>query len=593
MNAIRRFLGLFRDSPTYGRDRAALLTGFSIGTAGLLLNGAVLLLVLPLMVDPDDRDFRMLTENLEFGQLLALILLGGATAFATLLIPFRLLTVFWGPRIGRYFDQVVLSGVTPLKFVIGKALSQNLLLALALCLLLPYLVLSLTLGGVDVQFFVVGLFLLWLYCMALALVTLWMSLYLNELLAAVLINVGATIVGGLGCIPLPVQPFVVTPLPVLLHPVYASIPALDGQVPESFAPLFIASVSSLAAVIGVALFAIHLGPLFGIIRENSTFGEVVRAGDSKRRRWSRLRPHIQRPSEIAFFYENRSAAFRRHEGLLRWGLGLCGLLLVSAVAYALFLKAMSIYVAGGWGGRGNWWVYEFHACCLSVHGCGLVLAALLFSHSKNSTYLRLPVVLGWKVEVSRLDTAAFLLFALCSTAASAAVPYWFDQFCALPNGATVFPDGMSVRQGMIMDYARIAAEGTAVISVAGLVVYAFQRLACLTTWLKSATFVGIGALYFIVVCMIPAFFAMLFLDVPELREVSILAEGAPVVGMTSPFMVFLHLFHELGPRFPSGASTAPFYVSHGVLLSAALFEIRRRGRKLRTMYLAGPVRETN
>jgi hypothetical protein len=86
---------------------------------------------------------------------------------------------------------------------------------------------------------------------------------------------------------------------------------------------------------------------------------------------------------------------------------------------------------------------------------------------------------------------------------------------------------------------------------------------------------------------------MLFLDVPELRDVPILSEAAPVVGMVSPFMVFLHLFHELGPRFPSGASTAPFYVAHGVLLSAALFEIRRRGRKLRTMYLAGPVRETN
>lgn len=593
MNAIRRLLGLFRDSPTYGRDRAALLTGFTIGTAGLLLNGAVLLLVLPLMVDPDDRDFRVLTENLEFGQLLALILLGGATAFATLLIPFRLLTVFWGPRIGRYFDQVVLSGVAPLKFVIGKALSQNLFLGLVLCLLLPYLVLSLTLGGVNVQFFAAGLFLLWLYCMALALVTLWASLYLNELLAAGLVILGASILGGLGCIPLPVQPFVMTPLPALLHPVYSSIPSLDGQVPASFAPLFFASAGCLAAVIGVSLFAIHLGPLFGIIRENSTFGEVVRAGDSRRRRWSRLRPHIQRPSEIAFFYENRSAAFRRHEGLLRWGFGLGSLLLVTAVAYAVFLKLMSLYLTARFGGRGNWWVYEFHASSLTFHGFGMALAAAVFSHSRNTTYLRLPFAFGWRVEVSRLDTAAFLLFALLSTAASLALPYGFDQYCALPNGTTVFPEQMSVRQGQPMDYARLAAEGTTVISVAGLVVYAFQRLACLTTWLKSATFVGVGTLYFIVVCMLPAFFAMLFLDVPELRDVPVLSAGAPVVGMASPFMVFLHLFHELGPRFPPSASTAPFYLAHGLLFSAALFEIRRRGRKLRTLYLAGPVRETN
>ena len=184
---MKRLVNFFRDSPTYGRDRATLISGFSIGTAGLLLNGAVLMLVLPLLLDPDDRDFRLLTENLEFGQLLALALLGGATAFATLLIPLRLLTVFWGPRVGRYFDQVVLSGITPLRFVIGKATSQNLFLGLVLFLLLPYLVLSLTLGGVNWQFFLAGLFLVWLYCMALALVTLWVSLYLNELLAALVV----------------------------------------------------------------------------------------------------------------------------------------------------------------------------------------------------------------------------------------------------------------------------------------------------------------------------------------------------------------------------------------------------------------------
>jgi hypothetical protein len=191
-----------------------------------------------------------------------------------------------------------------------------------------------------------------------------------------------------------------------------------------------------------------------------------------------------------------------------------------------------------------------------------------------------------------LDTAAFLLFALLSTAASAAVPYWFDQYCALPNGGTVFPEGISVRQGMTMDYARIAAEGTAVISVAGLVVYAFQRLACLTTWLKSATFAGIAALYFIVVCMMPMLFAMLFHDVQELRDIPILSEGAPAVAMVSPFMVTMYLFNEINPQFASSLSTAPFHLAHGVLLVAALFEIRRRGRKLRTMYLAGPVGET-
>lgn len=63
------------------------------------------------MLDPDDSGFRRLTENVEFGQVLALILLGGATLLATLVIPSRLMTVFWGPRTGNYFDQIVLSGI--------------------------------------------------------------------------------------------------------------------------------------------------------------------------------------------------------------------------------------------------------------------------------------------------------------------------------------------------------------------------------------------------------------------------------------------------------------------------------------------------
>ena len=53
MSVVRRLIGVLRDSPTYGRDRANLISGFTIGTTGLLLNGAVLMLVLPLMVDPD------------------------------------------------------------------------------------------------------------------------------------------------------------------------------------------------------------------------------------------------------------------------------------------------------------------------------------------------------------------------------------------------------------------------------------------------------------------------------------------------------------------------------------------------------------
>jgi hypothetical protein len=111
------------------------------------------------------------------------------------------------------------------------------------------------------------------------------------------------------------------------------------------------------------------------------------------------------------------------------------------------------------------------------------------------------------------------------------------------------------------------------------------------TWIRSATFAAVGALYFIAICMLPVFFAMMFLEVPDLREIPLFSEWAPRLAMVSPITVELCLFHEMGPRFPRDVSTVPFYVVHGILLGWTLFEIRRRGQKVRAMYLAEPDRE--
>ena len=570
----------FRDSPTYGRDRAVLISGFSVGVIGVALNKAVLLLLLPLLLDPNDRDFRMFTENVDFGQLLSQILLGGAAVFATVLIPLRMITVFWGPRVGRYFDQIVLSGISPFRFMIGKATSQNLFLALVLFLLLPYLVLSLTLGGVNPGSFVAGLFLVWLYCMALALVMLWASLYFNEMIAAVFVMGGAAIMSVLGFVPLPIQPFVITPFPALIHPVYSSIPYFDGQVAADAWPLFVSCAAGMSVVICVSMYAIYLGPLFGIIRENSTFGEVVRAGDSKRKRWLRLRLHIQRPSEIAFFYENRSDALRGREGLLRWGPGLCGLLLLSGAAASLNVYVYWTMLPTQ---AGKYWAYfDFPVGYLVVHGIGLALGVFLFSHAKNSTYLRLSLIRGRTLEVARLDTLAFGLFMLISTTVSICTPFLVERFIALPAGQTVFPDAGQMGQ---LDLVRVATEGSLVISVAGLVVYALHRFNCLVTWVKSVAFVGTAGLYLFLVCLLPLLFLVLFDEVPELRSLPLFRDVAPTLGMASPFGVMMYLFDELGSEFRGvPLSTVPFYLFHGFLLGLLLLGIRRLGRNVREQY---------
>lgn len=590
MKLLRGLIGLFQDSPTYGRDKANLLSGFTIGTAALLLNIAVLIMVGPLMIDPDDPDFRVITQNVEFGQLLSLILLGGATALATLVIPFRLITVFWGPRIGRYFDQIVLSGITPLRFVIGKVTSQNLFLALVLFLLLPYLVLSITLGGMDFPTFIAGVFLVWLYCMMLALLTLWATLYLNDLIAAVFAIGAASLLIGLGCIPYTPHPFVFTPLPALLHPLYGSIPELAGFITWKFSETFLFCSAGMTTLCAVALFGIYLGPLYGIIRENSTFGEVVRPGDSRKKRWLRLRQHIQRPSEMAFFYENRSDTFRRWEGLIRWGLGFGGLVALAGGCRILFAWMLTGILTRP-AGANSWFAYEFHVSNLVMYGISILLAVFLFSHAKNTVFIKIPVCLGRAAQVSRLDTLAFISFLLFSLAATIGMPLYFEHYISGPAGFTLFPDALPNRRGPSeVDFMRVMLEGTAVITVCGIVLYAIHRTMCLGTWLRTSAVVASASLYFVFVCLVPMAFAAFYFEFPEWRNTLHFGEWGPLAAVASPITAFGIIFKEVGRNFPVD-TTLPFYAGHGLILIVTLFAAFRQTRQLRKQYIEEPQQE--
>jgi hypothetical protein len=585
MKPLRQLLQLFRDSPTWGRDRASLLSGFSIGTTALLLNAAVLFLILPLMLDPDDRDFREFTANVEFGQLLSLILLGGAAAFATFLIPLRLLSVFWGPRIGRYFDQIVLSGITPLKFVIGKVTSQNLFLALIAFLLLPYLVLSLTLGGVSPVTFLAGLFLLWLYCIQLAVITLWVSLYLNELLAAFVVISCGTLLSVLGCLPLPVQPLVVTPFPALIHPVLRAMPSVADMVTTPYSTTFMLSALCMSVITVVGLVAIHLGPLYGIIRENSTFGEVVRAGDSRRKRWLRIRQHIQRPSELAFFYENRSGQLRNWDGLVRWGCGTTGLIAIVGIVWTTFGFLMTRYLIARGGMTSRWWAEEFHSSVLVIHAIAAALGALLFLHARNTTLLRIPVAWGLCMRVASLDTLAFLFYQTLLTVVAAGLPFWFETAVAIPFQGTVFPDAAQQARSVGVDFRQIALEGNLVITISAVVLYAGARFVCLLTWIRTAAFVGVAGSYMFLVVLLPVVIGAMFAGIPELREMQPFSDWSTSIALCSPITVIMSLFDELWRNFPEQYTTAPFYILHGSLLMAACVAIPWLSRRVEKSYL--------
>ena len=592
MMAVRRFLDTISDSPTYVRDRANLISGFTVGLAGLLLNGAILFFIFPFLLNPDDMGFQQLTDHVEFGQLVGLVLLLGVTIFATILIPLRLANVFWEPRTNRYFDQIVLSGISPFRYVIGKATSQNLFLALLLFLLIPYLALSLALGGVNLWFFTSGLFLVWLYCISLALVTLWVSLYMNELLSALLVIGVAITLCICGCIPMNFQPFVMTPFPAFFNPIYQSAPETLGIVERHYWVVFVSCVVCMSTIIAVSCFGIGLGPLYGIIRENSMFGEVVRAGDTKRKRMMRIRQHIQRPSEIAFFYANRSQTFVRNEGFFRWGGSLLLLLLLSATGYALLTSSLIRWIRIHVAGTPFLFGPSIIGITLIIQATSLALAAILFSHSKNSTYMRISFLWGRRVEISRLDTIFFVLFLILSSVAATWYPLEIERHFMAPNSLSIYTDVFSHPPGIKVDYFRAMGEGIIVTALSGMVVYAFQRAVCLSTWMRASSVIIVGALYTLILGSVPFIAAGIILETTTSRRYPILVDLVPTILALSPFAVIGYLFEgQLGNPFPEKLSTFPFYVGHVVLLALTCLFIRYSGNKLRKQYLVFSAKE--
>lgn len=589
---IANWFSVITDSPTLRQDRSNLFSGFTVGTAGLLLNGAVLFLIAPLMLDYEDRFMLEITESLEFGQLIGLILLAGITGIATALVPLRLFAVFWGPRISRYFDQVVLSGISPIRFAAGKVISQNYFLGLCLCILLPYFVLSLALGGVDLAFVASALALIWLYCMMLALVTLWISLYANELMAAVKVVAGFGILSALGFVPapLPAPLFPVTPFPVLSHKFYSSIDAFNGMFPvASYWTTYAWCAGGMLAICTLASFAIYLGPLYGIVRDNSTFGEVVRPGDARKKRWFRLRHHIQRPSELAFFYQNRPPLPFGSEGLVRWGLGLGVLTTLSLSAYILFVGFLA-WIIGVGGAPGNNLAYGFHISTLVIHGASLLLAVILFSHTRNTTFQRVSFLGSLRARVSKLDTACFVLVLGLNTTVAMGLPFVVQRYVLGPLGIDLFPAEIPAWQATLrIDFVRVAIEGTLLLTLAGLVVYGIMRCVSLATWLKPAAVMATVGLYLGLVCIVPILVGMLCVEVPELREIPTFNEYGPRFSMVSPMASMSALFGErLNSSFPENLPRRPFFIAHGVLLAVLSLWYWRSSRNVRRTYLPDP-----
>lgn len=585
MKLIRRVTSLLTDSPTYGPDRARLTSAVNVGLTGLLLNAGLLIMLMPIMLSPDDADIREITESVDFGNLLAIGLLGGATALATLLIPFRMAAVLFGPRTNRYFDQLVLSGMTPARYLLGKALVQNFQFGLILFLMLPWLVLSTCLGGINWARLPALLSAVWLFCNLVALVMLCLTLLMNDFGAAVSTVVIFAVFAGLGCIPVTPQPFLMTPMPLLVHGIFDNVSAVP-LLSWSFTTTWLLSMLMMSACCVACVLMLKLGPLYGIIRDNSTFGEVVLKGDSGRKKWLRIRPHIQRPSELAFFYQNEHGILRRFEGTVRTGLSL---LLVSGFVFGATALIGLVFALNP-----NFWNTDFPRDEVSAVFFGfvtallsfsLVFASYFFSHPVNTVFQKLPIFGRRMLTVSAWDWCGFLLSAVLTVAAAGGIFWWVETALANPQQSTLFNSANSGQWGWQADWAHVARCTFVVIPFCGLTFYLWQRYFCLSFWTREGALVAAITAYGGFMCFVPLLFWGAVSEFPQLFPEDGIGRLFLNICDVSPLITVVKFWNNLPPGYPPGRSIVPFFAGHAAVCLLLMWGIHRSSVKLRKRYI--------
>ena len=498
MNAWRQSARELADSPNLGRDLATLLSSWRLAVWYSALMFLILAtLGISLLVLHNSGSGEM-TARLGLGQYVAVLQFLAVTAFLTAFVPLRCSGVFEGPRWQRYFDQIVLSGISPTRYLAGKVVGANVFFVTVLAATVPFLIFTVGLGGVSPGYVAAALATLWLYANLLIFSTLCAGVFASELLstAAVIGLFGFLFIVGL--FPLPPLVGLWSPAHLLVAPFYAAADRPEAnelalvfgglRVGLGNVPVFVTG----AIVLGgfEALFVL-LGPLRCFTLPTSTFGEVVMRGDAKRSRFARNRPELQRRTEMCFFYENRPAWLDRHEVPLRWG-GLVAIVLLTTGA--LFLMP---HANVGSLNNDAFFVINALLFCLLIG-----LATIVFSND-HSTEKALVAWGARRFRAGTVDTLAFLLVAGVILGAAFGLPALREAV----SGGTWLRGG---RSGTRLAYTFLFLAPLFLLFV--LEYYALVRLFGLLFWSRTGGWLGATAVFAVGIVLVPLGLGMLLAE---------------------------------------------------------------------------------
>ena len=186
------------DNPSAEQDARSILSAPKVGLwLGLEVLAIVIATGAMLIVAPaEEREFRDLLESVGTGGVLIDTTFLTITGLLALVVPFRASGLLEGPRWRGYLDQVITTGLSPLRYFAGKfAASQPFFLALLLASF-PFVTLFGLLGGADWGRVFFGYLLLYLYANLLLAVACALGSLLHEILA-VLLTLTLAILGNM------------------------------------------------------------------------------------------------------------------------------------------------------------------------------------------------------------------------------------------------------------------------------------------------------------------------------------------------------------------------------------------------------------
>ncbi|MCO5171250.1 MAG: hypothetical protein M9894_33530 [Planctomycetes bacterium] len=567
---LRAALTYAWDNPSAEQEARAMLAahkvGLWLGLEALAIGAAA---GASLLFAQQDRGAREAVVTLGAGPFLTFVALGVVALLLTLFVPLRAVGLLEGPRWRGYLDQLVTTGITPLRYHAGKwAACQPFFLAL-LGASLPFVALFGLLGGATPGRTVVAYALLWAYANLLLLVTMALGVLLHEALALLIAwaAFGGAIAAELA--PLPSTVACLTPVRFLVQPLVGAMSAgawastaerLYGD-PRPFGlelPWPVWALGVWAALGLLATLTVVSGPLQGRPPGLNTFGLVVLPGDAGRAFFRRVRPLLLRRVELAFLFENRGPRLVRLTLPSRWLQQVALALLVAA----LLLGAVFDVEAVAELGRASALVaFAQLACCVA-----LWLPLLSMGGGWPQASVRW-VVGGWRLGPAAMDVAAFLvvaaaviaLHALGFTAAWEAIAAL--EPLELPGGGA----GAGAAAAFAASSALLVTQVTC-----GLVALLAIKAVAARALGPDRALIG-GALFMLGLLLLPLLVASAAVELArheELVELRPLAAAAFFVGLASPLSHVIVLLAGVPPDLPHAATSG--LLTHGFWLWQAV-----------------------